>query len=194
MEFKDRMASLTHEEIISYYKNLSDVHIERETDLNRQSVSFILENIQGKKVLDIACGRGYLAKKIVERWNAEVVGIDFIVADELKDSENPSFIQGDIEEIPYPDKYFDTVICAHTLEHVIDIQRAISELRRVCKKQLIIVLPKQREYKYTFDLHVHFFPYQYTVLNLFKNDNGKCVCVNNDWVYYEEVGLNTIGK
>jgi ubiquinone/menaquinone biosynthesis C-methylase UbiE len=189
MDFKKKMAFLSNTEMIEYYKNLSDVHIKRETDLNKESLNFILNNIVGDSVLDIACGRGYLTKKIVEKYNAKVTGIDFIISDEIKDSENPIFIEGNIENIPFPDRHFDTVICTHTLEHVINIKRGLDELRRVCSKQLIIVLPKQREYKYTFDLHVHFFPYKYSVLNLLNNKQGECICLKNDWVYLEKINI-----
>lgn len=187
MNFKKEVVDFNTDEIIERYKELSDVHIKRETDLNKESVNFILNNIEGKSVLDIACGRGYLSRKIVEKRNIKVTGIDFIIPDEIEGSENPIFLNGTIEKIPFSDKHVDTVICSHTLEHVIDIQQAISELRRVCKKRLIIVLPKQREYKFTFDLHVHFFPYKYSVLNLMKNSRGICLCLNKDWVYYEDL-------
>ncbi len=186
MNFKKDVILLNEQQIIEYYKNLSDMHIKRETDLNKESVNFILNNIVGQTVLDIASGRGYLAKKIVDKHNVKVTGIDFIISDELKNYSNPIFIEGTIEKIPFPDKHFDTVICTHTLEHVIDLQQAISELRRVCKKKLIIILPKQREYKYTFDLHVHFFPYEFSVLKVMNNNYGKCLCIKNDWIYYED--------
>lgn len=187
MNFKKNVISLSNEQMIDYYKNLSDVHIKRETDLNKESVNFILCNILGSTVLDISCGKGYLPRKIVEMHNIEVTGMDFIIHDEMKASKNPIFLNGNIEAIPFPDNHFDTVISTHTLEHVVDIQQAINELRRVCKKKLIIVLPKQREYKFTFDLHLHFFPYKFSVLNLMKNKNGTCLCLNNDWVYFEEL-------
>lgn len=186
MEFKENVPHLTDEQILGYYKTLSDVHIKRETDLNEESVHFILDNIIGETVLDIASGRGYLAKKIAESLKLQVTGIDFIVSDEFRSSVNPIFIEGNILKIPYPDKHFDTVVCTHTLEHVVNIQQAISELRRVCKEKLIVVVPKQREYKYTFDLHVHFFPYKFSVLNIFNNHTGQCSCIKNDWVYYEK--------
>ncbi len=184
-EFKQKASILTSKQTIEYYKNLSDVHIKRETDLNKKSIEFILNNIYGETVLDIACGRGYMAKQIANHQNVKVIGIDFIINENLKDSENPYFIEGSIEKIPYPDDYFDTVICSHTLEHIININESLTELRRVCNKKLIIILPRQREYKYTFDLHVHFFPYEFSVLNLMNNKNGVCLCINNDWVYYE---------
>ncbi len=185
MNFRKKILLLSEEQTIEYYKNLSDVHIQRETDLNKESVHYILNHIIGESVLDISCGRGYLSKEIVKKHNIITIGVDFIINDDLKNYKNPKFIQGNIENIPFPDNHFDTVISTHTLEHVVNIQKGISELRRVCKRKLIIVLPRQREYKFSFDLHVHFFPYKYSVLKLMDNKNGNCINLKNDWLYHE---------
>lgn len=185
MNFKENVLSLDSNEIIEYYKELSSYHIDRPTDLNKKSIDFIMYSIEGESILDISCGSGFLAKEIVKKHNdSKVVGIDFIISDEIKNGINPKFIEATIEKIPFPNNHFDTVISTHTLEHVIDIHLAIQELRRVCKKKLIIVLPRQRNYRFTFDLHVHFFPYKYSVLSLMGN-RGSCVCLQNDWVYFE---------
>lgn len=186
MDFRNTILSLNEEQTIDYYKNLSEVHIQRETDLNKESVNYILNHIIGESVLDISCGRGYLSKEIVKKHKIITTGVDFIISEDLKGSKNPQFIQGNIENIPFPDNYFDTVISTHTLEHVVNIQKGLSELRRVCKKKLIIVLPRQREYKFSFDLHVHFFPYEYSVLKVMDNNAGDCINLKNDWLYYEE--------
>jgi ubiquinone/menaquinone biosynthesis C-methylase UbiE len=76
------------------------------------------------------------------------------------------FCKADVTQLQFQDHAFDTVICAHTLEHVFDIEKALSEVRRVCSKRLIVVVPRQREYRYTFDLHIHFFPYAYKLQQL----------------------------
>lgn len=184
MNFKENVLELNADEILEYYKELSSYHINRKTDLNKKSINFILNNIEGNHVLDISCGKGFLANKIMNKHGINVVGIDFIISDEMKKSVNPTFVESYIEEIPFPDNHFDTVVCTHTLEHIVNINLAIAELRRVSKKKLIIVVPKQRNYKFTFDLHLHFFPYKYSILSLMKN-KGSCVCLENDWVYYE---------
>jgi hypothetical protein len=49
------------------------------------------------------------------------------------------------------------VVCAHTLEHVPDVWAAARELRRVADRVLVVV-PRQRYYRYTVDYHLHFFP------------------------------------
>jgi hypothetical protein len=89
MKFKNNAAFLSNEQIIECYENLSDKHVNHETNLNRESVKYILDNIVGKAVLDIACGRCYLAKKIADKHNVKVTGIDFVIADELKNYTNP---------------------------------------------------------------------------------------------------------
>jgi ubiquinone/menaquinone biosynthesis C-methylase UbiE len=187
MDFKDGFASMTDQQIVEYYQFLASAHIKRETDLNSECVRFILDNIYGSTVLDIACGRGYLIKEIVKQNPIEVTGIDFVIDLDAMSSVNATFLQGTVEDIPFPDGYFDTVICAHTLEHVRDIPRAMKELRRVCSGRLIIVLPRQRPYRYTFDLHVHFFPYKFSVMNAISNPNGTCDLISNDWVYVEKM-------
>jgi ubiquinone/menaquinone biosynthesis C-methylase UbiE len=71
-------------------------------------------------------------------------------------------IQADITALPFGDKSFDVVICTHALEHIRKPRKALLELIRVTRKRLIIVVPRQREYRYTVDLHVNFFPYMYS--------------------------------
>ncbi|NNC50871.1 MAG: class I SAM-dependent methyltransferase [Flaviramulus sp.] len=184
MNFKENILNLDSNGIVEYYKELSSFHINRKTDLNKKSIKFILNNIEGERVLDISCGKGFLSNKIVKQQKKEVVGIDFIISEEMKTSTNPKFMESFIEKIPFADNHFDTVISTHTLEHVVHINSAINELRRVAKNKLIIVVPKQRNYKFTFDLHLHFFPYKYSVLSM-MNNRGKCICLQNDWVYVE---------
>lgn len=189
MDFKENAWQFDVEQMTNYYKELANVHIKRETDLNTKSLNYILSNLEGEKILDIACGRGYLANRIKETGNYQVTGIDFIIPENLRSITNPKFETGIIENIEYPDNYFDTVICTHTLEHVPDLDSCIKELRRVSAKRLIVVLPKQRPYRFTFDLHLHFFPYQFSVMQVFKNLNsnkkGECFKLDNDWLYVE---------
>jgi hypothetical protein len=47
---------------------------------------------------------------------------------------------------------------------VLDIRAAIAELRRICTRRLVIVVPLEREYRFTFNAHIHFFPYPHSFL------------------------------
>ena len=41
----------------------------------------------------------------------------------------------DITNMPYPDDFFNVIICNHVLEHIIDEKKALSELKRVLAKK-----------------------------------------------------------
>ncbi len=158
MEFKEHYPFLTDKEISRYYAEIKDVPVnKRETDLNSKCRHFILDNIKGKTVIDVACGRGALLKAVAEKYpKATLHGTDIVCPRiDIPCTEAP------IENLPFADKSFDTVLCTHVLEHVREHRRALKEIMRITKRRLIIVVPKQREYRYTTDLHVNFFPYMY---------------------------------
>ena len=159
LEFKEKAPFLSQEEYEHYYRMLSDRHIQRKTDLNDECITKILSSVVGEFVLDIGCGRGYLVNKIASEKRIRVSGVDISVPELQDQAEGVTFIQKNIEDLPFPDKSFDTVICTHTIEHLLDPQKVIREIRRVARKKIIIVVPRQREYRFTFDLHIHFFPY-----------------------------------
>ena len=193
MDFKDMSLEMGEEEIRRVYLETAAYHIKRDTDINRECLDRIMSHVAGKTVLDIACGRGYLSALLAD--GHEVTGADFFIDSGLK-KKMPCvvFREADICSLPFADNEFDTVVCAHTLEHVHDIRKAVSEIRRVAAKRLIVVVPKQRPYRHTFDLHLHFFPYRWSLLSLMGGGNaGTCELVGGDWYYAEDCVTDTAG-
>ena len=193
MQFKKNLPYMTEEQYVDFYRETAPYHMSRDTDLNKKSISFILDNTIGESVLDIGCGRAFLVNKIyTKNRDIKIYGMDIVISKEMKNKNpNINFIEGSVEQVPFDDASVDTVICTHVLEHVIDMQRAIREIRRVAKKRIIIVVPSQRSYLYTFDLHVRFFPYVHSfLLEMMPLSNKKtfCVKVDGDIYYQEEVG------
>lgn len=186
MDFKREILKMDKAGIKKAYRDISSILKDRETDLNGGCIEKIRGSILGKKVLDAGCGKGYLSNLLSGEY--KVTGMDIFIDRKLK-KEFPQvdWREGDIGKMPFGDSSFDTVVCSHTLEHVVDIQKAIGELRRVTKKRLIIVVPKQRPYYFTFDLHLHFFPYiESLFLQLGKAKNICCTEIDGDWFYVEE--------
>lgn len=184
MTFKEKAPNLTQSEIAAIYRETAHLHIQRKTDLNHKCIEAIDRDVIGDTILDIACGRGWLAKRLACKYN--VVAADFVVHREMVRKQGRLYlVQTGISEMPFKDKSFDTVVCVHTLEHVIDITKIMSELRRVTRRRLIIVVPKQRRYSYTFDLHLQFFPHA-SALNIALGKGGVCVELGGDLYYCED--------
>lgn len=184
--FKERAIGLGPLEMRRIYEDVAHVFISRETDLNKQCIAAIEELVIGDSVLDIACGRGFLAKRLAKKLC--VTAADFIVDKQLAEGNSHiRFCRADLAGLPFVDNGFDTVICCHTLEHLQRPEHAINELRRVCAKRLIIVLPRQRPYRYTFDLHLRFFPYRHDVYDLVGKveKRQQCELLGGDWLYVE---------
>lgn len=184
LDFKDKYPDLTEEEINKYYKLIVDAPInqKRKTDLNKSCIDYILNNIKGDTVLDAACGRGYMVEKI-KKSGYSIIGVDVAFND--KQSKRAEYVKGSLQHLPFKDNEFDTVICTHALEHIREYREAMHELKRVASKRIIIVMPKQREYKYTPDLHVNFCPYLYRFKE-FLNEGGlngsNCFILEHDFV------------
>jgi len=185
LDYKRRAPNMSSKEYLETYHEVESVLIERSTALNQKCIDLILKKIIGKSVLEVGCGKCFLANKIKQK-GYNVVASDIIVDQKLKQKyPDIKFKQGNAEKLPFKNKEFDTVISTHTLEHVQNLLLAINELRRVAKKCLIIVVPKQRPYKYTFDLHLHFFPYPHSLLAMMGKRNNSCEEVDGDLFYVE---------
>lgn len=82
-----------------------------------------LKKYQAKKVLDLACGSGWLSV-FMSKYGFEVTGIDIakpaIDLAKLWASEenaNINFLVGDIFNLPFKEGSFDAVVCNSSLEH-----------------------------------------------------------------------------
>ncbi len=188
MDFKDKSMEMNSDEIRRVYSETASSHVHRDTDINRECLRKIEKEVIGTRVLDIACGRGYLAGRLAKRH--QVTAADFSIDSALR-KQIPwvNFREAHICCLPFADNEFDTVVCAHTLEHIPDIRQAVSELRRVARKRLVVVVPRQRPYRYTFDLHVHFFPYRWSLMLLMGRGEKiqECTLVGGDWFYVEDL-------
>jgi ubiquinone/menaquinone biosynthesis C-methylase UbiE len=186
LDFKARALNLSDEEFADVYQSAHQFVIQRETDLTKDSLHAVLESVVGD-VLEVGCGSGYLASQLAKHHR--VTACDIHVNESLPGKfPHITFVNASASKLPFSDKSFDTVVSTHVLEHVQDIDTAVRELRRVARKRIVIVVPRQRPYQYTFDLHLHFFPYEYTIISAL-NPHGSFTCrdLSGDWVYVENL-------
>ena len=106
--------------------------------LTRQLVPRILEAAsvrEGKRVLDIACGPGYMSEAAA-RLGASVVGVDFapsMVAEARRRVPAAEFREGDAENLAFQAGEFDAVLCGFGIGHFADPDRAVAEAFRVLR-------------------------------------------------------------
>lgn len=186
-EFRKSAPFLTAEQYSELYREHPRVH--EDTDNSRACLERIAADTIGPSVCDVGCGTGALLRHV--RANSHqtfhrVTGVDIIAPSEPI-GDGIEFVPGWVERLPFPDKSFDTVICTHVIEHILDYRNAISELRRVARKRLIVVVPRERESIYTFNPHFNFFPYSHSFLRAMipVPANHACEDIGRD-IYYRE--------
>jgi ubiquinone/menaquinone biosynthesis C-methylase UbiE len=185
-EWKDRAPAMSDAAFAQAYREVEDVLIERTTSLNKACLLQIRQAVTGSNLLEVGCGNGYLSSQLTDLAN--VTGLDIIIHPETHAAHpNVIFKEGNMQALPFPDATFDTVVSTHTLEHVKDLPAAMRELRRVTRQRLILVTPRQRPYKYTFDLHLNFFPYPHSLVQAVGRSMGpsSCQVVGGDLFYIE---------
>lgn len=183
MNFKSIAYTLSEEEYHDFYKEIDAISGKRDTDLLESHIAYILKAIPAGtgSIIDVGCGKGYLLDRIRKvHPQATLSGLD--LENRLRYG-GIGFFPGSVTRLPFADNHFDTVICTHTIEHIIPVQRAIDELIRITKRQLIVVTPCQRYFYYTLDGHMHFFYKAEELLRYFGLKKYSCVKLGMDWIY-----------
>ncbi|MDQ1378979.1 MAG: hypothetical protein QOE15_3152 [Acidimicrobiaceae bacterium] len=94
--------------------------------------------LEGDRLLDVGCGNGAYTT-ILGRGFREVHAID-IEPERIKDfqdrrlqSSNLTIRVASVEDLDYPDDYFDMVTAIEVIEHVVDLPQAMREIQRVLR-------------------------------------------------------------
>lgn len=115
----------------------------------------VLDLVQGKKVLDAACGTGY-GTALMASVAAEATGID-ISGEAVQYAKrryaacgNAHYLEASVDALPFPDHSFDVIVSFETIEHVNEeIQnRFLREIKRCLKEDGLLVMssPDKRTY------------------------------------------------
>ena len=106
------------------------------SNLNPKIYIDILNLKSGDSVLDVGCGPGLFLKPAIQ-VGCRCSGID-ISEQAIKlvrsYASEADVNLGKAESLPYPNNYFDVVVCIGALERFSNINKALSEQLRVAKK------------------------------------------------------------
>ena len=104
--------------------------------------------VTGSAILDVGCGTGLLAEKLLDASpEITVVGID-LAQGMIKHAEQrckrfgdrATFLVGDSEHLPFPDRTFDAVTCSHSFHHYPNQPAVVAEFARVLKSKGLLLL------------------------------------------------------
>lgn len=183
MNFKKHVYQWSKEELVEFYSQLNSISRKRLTDISEHTIPEIIRECSGDihSILDAGCGKGYLLNLLADKFPAvKLYGLDFVDAN--PGPKKYQFINGEISSLPFDDRSMDIVICAHTIEHIIELNKAIEEMKRVARKKLILVTPKQKYFYYTLDEHVNFFPQIEPLVKLINEPGIKYQLIDGDWL------------
>jgi 2-polyprenyl-3-methyl-5-hydroxy-6-metoxy-1,4-benzoquinol methylase len=126
-------------------------------DTNRRLDVFynelLIENIEGKKLLDAGCGTGWFSKYAFDR-KAIVTSMDVgenLLSQVAKKCDSERVV-GSILEMPFEDNSFDIVVSSEVIEHTPDPLSAIVEIFRVLKPGGTVILSTPNRLWFFFSL------------------------------------------
>lgn len=132
--FQDDFSILEYEG----WTRVANLYDQSWSNATRQFIDPILDAARvkpGMKVLDVACGPGYVTQAIHLR-HAAAIGLDFSssmldIAKKLYP--HLEFVEGDAQSLDFSDESFDAVVMNFGLLHLIKPELAIAEANRVLK-------------------------------------------------------------
>ncbi len=100
-------------------------------------------------MLDAGCGKGRFAVHVRNAYpGACVVALDLALAMLRCAPPELARAAGSMLELPFPDSVFDAAYATESLEHAVDIERAVAELCRVLRPggRLVIIDKNARQW------------------------------------------------
>lgn len=96
------------------------------------------------KALDVGCGKGEVGYTLIKRKiSKHVYGVD-VDEEALKVARKRGIstcrVDLSSEKLPFSDEFFDVVLCLDVIEHVVDVDNVMSEIRRVLKPNGILII------------------------------------------------------
>jgi SAM-dependent methyltransferase len=102
-----------------------------------------LDSMSFASVLDVGCAEGYFMKVVQDRFGAEAWGVDLSDGSLKRARELYGFpvAAAEATHLPFADGSFDLVFSTEVIEHVLDAELMIAEMRRVSRGMVVVTTP-----------------------------------------------------
>ena len=118
-----------------------------------ESIAKELPQKSGLKILDAGCGEGHLLETCFKKYSGnQYYGIDITeiaLEKARKRCSLSQFKRANLSSIGFESEFFDVVMCTEVIEHVIDYQVVLNELKRALKKGGFFLITFPNEFLWT---------------------------------------------
>lgn len=114
-----------------------------------------LKQFRNKTVLDLGCGDGEDGIAI-SKFAKKVIGVDIEKNPQWRKNQSlkVKFIVAKAEKLPFKDSHFDALFLKDVIHHVQNIEKTMSEIKRVTKPGAKIILIEGNRYNPLFFIHM----------------------------------------
>jgi SAM-dependent methyltransferase len=126
--------SIDHDTFVAARFDQSEARFKGEVapdDVRLLAVRESLGPIEGRRILDLGCGKGRFAAHLIQ-LGAEVVGLD-LSAGMLARASGLDRVRASAKRLPFLDGTFDAVVAIEVIEHVGAVETVLDEARRVLR-------------------------------------------------------------
>lgn len=153
------------------------------------------------KLLDVGCGKGrFLSSVKTLGWQAVGFEPDANRKEWAKSHYGVQVYLGKLDDLPFPDKYFDVITLWHSLEHMRDPSNALAQVKKKLKDEgiLIVSVPNFGSVQARFgwgqwfhlDVPRHLYHFNKASLNLLLRKEGfEAISVNTWSLEYNILGF-----
>lgn len=109
---------------------------------NKMRQDTYLENIKEGRTIEVGCGMSPFPLMVAKLGN-ESWGLDFApktMQKMRKKISQVNYVVGDALKTPFKSAYFKNVVCGEVIEHILEPNKLLKELNRICKPGGTIVI------------------------------------------------------